>query len=350
MYLFDMLLTRNTVFVVIYLLILCSSHVIHAFPKSKNDDIENLAEIKRCLELSPNAPPIENLIPDVEFFNNISRIIKSYPYPLVMAVGRGTTGTRELTHIFEGGGWSTSHFTHVICQGEKKVGECLRHTVQDWKNELKVALEKRLDWNYLKQVQLKYVSRFFGCGACGPLVIGDNPWVSLFTEIFLSRCMIRRGIKVIFTTRNAKEWVTSRSEHHAGCATCFVCPKWKELNTPDPFSYIQCKPRNSVRGPLSTVSDANNNDKSLANFNSFPGIIEKIRNVNTKYMGQKELTDAFRQYYKLVQGLVPPESLLQFSLFSDYNMVNGPFKNMTSSQARVAWEGAIKSMVLNFID
>ena len=212
--------------------------------------IENLDEIKKCLELSPNAPPIEKLIPDVEFFNNFSRILRAYPHPLVMAVGRGTTGTRELTHMIEGGGWSTSHFTHVICQGDKRIGDCQRHVVQDWKNELMVVLQKDKTWSNLKQVQLKYVSKFFGCGSCGPLVIGDNPWVSLFTEIYLSRCMINRGIKVIFTTRNAKEWVTSRSEHHSGCATCFICPKWESFKTPDPFSYVQCAPRHSLKNPI----------------------------------------------------------------------------------------------------
>jgi len=62
----------------------------------------------------------------------------------------------------------------------------------------------------------------------------DEPWVGFFTELFFATCP--HGVRVVFSTREARAWARSRLEHHE----VHVCPFVRDPRLLDPFSLVQC--------------------------------------------------------------------------------------------------------------
>ena len=156
----------------------------------------------------------------------------------------------------------------------------------------------------------------------------DSPWVNLFSELYLAMCT--RGVRVVFTTRDAPAWAASRSENHGGNLTNFLCPFAEDPMLLDPFSWTQCaaiarRYASSAAGVGSAGVTDGAAPKRLAGGKAAYNYLE----VSTRTLGV-----AMEKYNAYVRRLVPDELMLEVDFFS--SALNAPLPG-TSVSARDEW-------------
>ena len=261
---------------------------------------------EKCL--SQGAPPLQDLLPDIEFFNSIATAVIEYKSPIVINAGRGTTGTREITAIFQKHGWSTIHFAMGVCQNPQFV-ECFRNNFQmlfQKLNIIKTTPPRCMTAQRGRELTASFLTKILSCGDCGPLLIGDSPWVNIFTELYLAVCAhATYDPKVIYSRRDPLAWSLSRSKHHQSCRACFLCSSNSVL---DPFSYTQCGPKGMKNGYSAAV------EEELAWLNrTARWSPEKVERQGIRSL--PALGRAFDKYNKYVRALVPANRIIPLDLF-----------------------------------
>ena len=294
---------------------------------------------EKCL--SRGAPPLQDLLPDIEFFNSIATAVMEYRSPIVINAGRGTTGTRELTAIFQTHGWSTIHFSMGVCRNPQ-VTRCFHRHLETLLHEVShknMAPSRYMNADKGRKLTASFLAKILSCGDCGPLLIGDSPWVNIFTELYLAVCAhAMYDAKVIYSRRDPSAWSLSRSQHHKGCRTCFLCSSSSVL---DPFSYTQCSAKglNDTNIFMSLEQDI------------LDGITNKANDTATHSKAEHSmgrLTSAYVRYSQHVRALVKDDLRLEVNVFHDTVMPEGPKLNFTSERARQVWDEDISRLVLHF--
>ena len=157
----------------------------------------------------------------------------------------------------------------------------------------------------------------------------DNPFVNLFSELYLAMCT--RGVRVVFSTRNADAWARSRIRDHP---SGFVCPFAPDVRLLDPFSWTQCAAfaRRYAPDRQSAAGDANSTAAPQeAPPRRLPGTRAAHR---ADDLTPDKLGAAMEKYNAYVRRLVPDDLLLEADFFS--SSLNEPKQN-SSVSPRVEW-------------
>lgn len=139
----------------------------------------------------------------------------------------------------------------------------------------------------------------------------DSPWVNLFSELYLAMCT--RGVRVVFSTRNADAWARSRIRDHP---SGFVCPFAPDVRLLDPFSWTQCAAfaRRYAPDRQSAAGDANSTAAPQeAPPRRLPGTRAAHR---ADDLTPDKLGAAMEKYNAYVRRLVPDDLLLEADFFS----------------------------------
>lgn len=260
----------------------------------------------RCL--GPNAPPLRSLIPQIDFFNEIVKMVEHYDYPIALLMGRGTTGTRAVNDFIFEQGWTTLHYRFVAWNPVySDGGMCMYGKARPLSHDTATIA---MNGPKGRKLTSKHLSEFLSCKKAGPLLIGDSPWVNIFTELYLATCAVKPATVVFLTERNPRDWMKSRAQNHDVCRVCFLCPQWeKRLDmTPDPFSYTQCGPKGMKNGYSAAV------EEELAWLNrTARWSPEKVQRQGIRSL--PALGRAFDRYNKYVRALVPANRIIPLDLF-----------------------------------
>ena len=158
----------------------------------------------------------------------------------------------------------------------------------------------------------------------------DNPFVNLFSELYLAMCT--RGVRVVFSTRNADAWAHSRIRDHP---SEFVCPFAPDVRLLDPFSWTQCAAfarRYTDPDRQSAAGDANSTAAPQeAPPRRLPGTRAAYR---ADDLTPDKLGAAMEKYNAYVRRLVLDDLLLEADFFS--SSLNEPKQN-SSVSPRVEW-------------
>ena len=158
----------------------------------------------------------------------------------------------------------------------------------------------------------------------------DNPFVNLFSELYLAMCT--RGVRVVFSTRNADAWAHSRIRDHP---SGFVCPFAPDVRLLDPFSWTQCAAfarRYTDPDRQSAAGDANSTAAPQeAPPRRLPGTRAAYR---ADDLTPDKLGAAMEKYNAYVRRLVLDDLLLEADFFS--SSLNEPKQN-SSVSPRVEW-------------
>ena len=291
---------------------------------------------EKCL--SQGAPPLQDLLPDIEFFNSIATAVIEYKSPIVISAGRGTTGTRELEAIFQKHGWSTIHYSLGVCQNPQ-FATCFSNTLQTLfqkLNRIKMAPPRCITAQRGRELTASFLTKILSCGDCGPLLIGDSPWVNIFTELYLAVCAhATYDPKVIFSRRDPLAWSLSRSKNHQACRACFLCSSNSVL---DPFSYTQC----SAKG----LNDTNIFMELRRHISG--GTVDDTAIHNKAQRSEDRLSSAYARYSQHVRALVKDDLRLEVNMFHDAVMSGGPKLNFTAARAHRIWDEDISRLVVHF--